>query len=147
MAKRVEQTATPAKAPNKGEGETQAPQPGTTGAQSAGRDHIGTVDNAAPAPLPLCDLKSALSPSSRLGRLCSLNWRSTRADASCCHPPLSASNSKSSCGSGGLAPRTRADHDGGSKPSTPINSLAAATAAEKYGVSPPASKWLTKTLL
>ena len=98
------------------------------------------MDNATPAPLPLWDLKSALFPSVKTGRtLRSLNWRSTRDDASCCQPLLSASNSKSSRGGGGRAPRARADHEGGSKPPTPSNSLAAATATDRYGVSPPAS--------
>ena len=69
MAKGVELTATTAKAPSKGEGETQSPQQQHTEQlkfQSAGKGHMALWTKQ-PLPLPLCDLKSALSPFVKTG--------------------------------------------------------------------------------
>ena len=65
-----------------------------------------------------------------VNRLLSLKCISTREAASCCHPSLMHSGSKSSGSrAAGLTPLANACQDGGSKSHTPVNSLAATTAA------------------
>ena len=81
---------TPTTGVNPKEGETQATQ--QEHSEKLGlNQHKGIARDrgqSTPTPLPLWDLRSALSPSVKTGRtLRSLNWRSTRDDASCCQHP------------------------------------------------------------
>ena len=84
----------------------------------------GLAVRAIPAMGPLCERSKACSCSTMRSINRQRNWRSTRDAASCCQPRLApGSNSSASC-VGGRKPFARASHVGGSKPSTPVNSLA-----------------------
>ena len=90
----------------------------------------GLAVRAIPAMGPLCERSKACSCSAMRSINQMRNWRSTRDAASCCQPRLApGSNSSASW----VGPFARASHVGGSKPSTPVNSLAALDAACKEG--------------
>ena len=98
--------------------------------------HVGQVIRTMPAPGPPWDRIVAWALGLNLAaNNMSLNCCSVRLDASCCQPGLRLPCSKSSTSRAGRLAVRRALHEGGSKPRTPTNRLAASTAAPKLGVS------------
>ena len=121
VATRVKWTATPTGTCSQGEGKTKSRR--TTLNNWGGifvSLLVGHVDSVNPAP-------DSLGPDHGLDP--------TREAASCCQPSLQHPGSKySGSRDAGLTPCARTCHVGGSKPHTPVNSLAAEAAASKHDV-------------